>query len=651
DALQQACRVAKETLLGPQAPEAYTIHLPGSGSRLIGGGRQVELTAEEVRSCVLDGFFPHCDLQTRAAAQQAGFQEFGLPFASDAAMTRHLAAFLWDHRHAGRDDQEIAALGDRPAARPDWLLFNGGVMTSPRLCDRVVQVVGKWFAGQDGCDEQWQPRVLAGERLDLAVAVGAAYFGQVRRGAGVEIEAKLACSYYLQTSCDPPTAICIVPGSASPGEKFSLSELKLELAVGQPVQFPIVYSSTRLSDRVGQRVVIDEEHFSHLPPIRTVIEVARTRRQQSLPVYVEVELSQIGTLQIYCHACDSEHRWKLEFDVRGSTQTDHVGGEAVGNQAGILDDRSEQAARQVLLEVFSAEGKTKPARVMRVLADALGMPKSAWPPHLLRAMWATLIELQDGRRLSAAHEARWLNLLGYCLRPGYGLAADDWRVAQTWRLVHGKLAFPAISSRNESLILWRRIAGGFTAGQQLTVYQQIAGPLRSVLDPTRRAKGGSGVSPHELTELLRLVGALELLPAEEKTQLGNGLLNLLPLSKWSSSQAAMLWTLGRLGSRVPAYGPLNGVLDVAVVTRWLRALAASSLTDANLGLALMLCGRRVGDRYRDVSPETRELILDKLQRLGAPQHMQDLVQHGGQLQSEEASQILGEALPLGLTLR
>lgn len=652
DALRQACRVAKETLLGADAPKSYVVHLPGSGSRLIGGGQQVEITADEVRGCVLDGFFPQTQLNERPESQQVGFQEFGLPFATDPAITKHLGSFLWDHRQDGRSDEEISTLSDIVQARPDWILFNGGVMTSFQLRQRVESTVSHWFAGVDGSPSDWKPEILDGERLDVAVAIGATYFGQVRRGDGVRIEAKLACSYYIQTSTDPPKAVCIVPGSASAGDTFRLSELGMELTVGEPVQFPVAYSSSRLSDRAGDLVDLTDEEFVSLPPIRTVVELSGARRHQSMPVAIEIELSQIGTLQIYCQAVESEHRWKLEFDVRGSTQTDHDNQVSSATELGVLDEEAAEKSRQILMQTFGQRGELKPAKLVSRLTQTLEMNRSKWPPSLLRSVWADLIELDSGRFKSAAHEARWLNLLGYCLRPGYGLAADDWRVAQTWRTVQGNLAFAAATSRNESLILWRRIAGGFTAGQQLTVYQQVAAPLRGVLDPVRRGKGGGGgCSPAELIELLRLVGSLELLPRSEKSQLGDWLVELLYAKKWSACQGAVLWAIGRLGSRVSTYGPLNCVADTAVVQRWIETLVDRTVEDTNYPLALMLCARRVLDRYRDVDDDTRADVLRRLEDYGAPAHYHTLVAEGGKLESEEASQILGESLPLGLQLR
>jgi hypothetical protein len=288
--------------------------------------------------------------------------------------------------------------------------------------------------------------------------------------------------------------------------------------------------------------------------------------------------------------------------------------------------------------------------VMKQLTEALESPKHRWPPSLLRGMWQDLIELQAGRKRSPAAEARWLNLLGYCLRPGFGMAADDWRVSQTWRTVYGKLAFAAASSRSESLILWRRIAGGFTAGQQMAVYQQVASPLRSVLDPQRRSKGNVPLpTAAELIELLRLAGCLELLPKAEKQQLGSALLELIDQKRWQTARHALLWTLGRLGNRVPMVGPLNTVVEVECVEAWLRKLLQRPSSEPAWQLAIMLCARLTGDRYRDVAPDLRREIVLQLQQ--APQHYRILVEQGGSLADEESNEIVGESLPLGLRTR
>ena len=90
------------------------------------------------------------------------------------------------------------------------------------------------------------------------------------------------------------------------------------------------------------------------------------------------------------------------------------------------------------------------------------------------------------------HEARWLNLLGFALRPGYGLAVDDWRVAETWRIVQGKLAHPTAACRVEGWILWRRVAGGLSAGQHQALAEPLLGPVRGLHRSLMTGKGRGG---------------------------------------------------------------------------------------------------------------------------------------------------------------
>jgi hypothetical protein len=309
---------------------------------------RVELDVPATQSHLLDGFFPQVELRARPLAHQSGFQEFGLPYASDAAITKHLAAFLWDHRRVGRSEAE-SGWSDLEAARPDWVLFNGGVLASPQIRGRLLSAIGSWFAGQStGIASDWQPGELFNDRLDLAVACGAAYFGLVRRGLGVRIEAKLARSYYVVVSEDPPRGMCIVSGDTSPGDKHRIAETPLELAVGEPVQFPIVYSSTRLADAPGSVVDIVPEQFTHLLPIRTVLQLPNRKRSERLQVVLETELSEIGTLQLWCATVDGTQRWQLEFDVRSTTETDRDALTATGARLGVVEQSLRTRARAVL---------------------------------------------------------------------------------------------------------------------------------------------------------------------------------------------------------------------------------------------------------------------------------------------------------------
>src|SRR5262249_9070286 len=205
---------------------------------------QVELTRDEVQQLLVDGFFPNVKLNEKPLARASGFQEFGLPYAPDAAITRYLAAFLTAHRHVVGDAASLSH-ADHDPARPDLVLFNGGVFDSPQLRQRMLDVVGAWFSGSTS-NSTWQSQVLENERRDLAVARGAAYYGMVRRGVGVRIAAGLARSYYIgvdlsqendkgvqtePTAADAsevvPTvasasALCLLPAGVEEGQEIEL---------------------------------------------------------------------------------------------------------------------------------------------------------------------------------------------------------------------------------------------------------------------------------------------------------------------------------------------------------------------------------------------------------------------------------------------
>ena len=343
----------------------------------------------------------------------------------------------------------------------------------------------------------------------------------------------------------------------------------------------------------------------------------------------------------------------MQFDVRSATQTDLEAAATAGESQGMFDEATWNACYDRILATFGPHASDPPDGLPKRLAEALGMERNDWPPSLLRRIWETLIECEAGRKQSAIHEARWLNLLGYTLRPGYGMAVDDWRVAETWRLVAGKLAQQAATSRTESLILWRRIGGGLSAGQQKSLAEPMLGTIRGLYKrfTSGGTKGGESLNPHEGSELLRLLGSLELLPLKIKGELGNLLVELAAKKKLENMRGAMLWAIGRLGARVPLYGPLNTVVAVEVASRWTESLLALSINDPLLTFAIVQLTRRTHDRYRDVPDLLRQRVLIWLTTQQAPDHPLTLVRDGGSLDAEEANRVFGESLPKGLRLR
>ncbi|HOP76842.1 MAG TPA: Hsp70 family protein [Thermogutta sp.] len=686
--LVRKCQRLKEELLGPQAPERLSVSIPGRGTRLIGGARRVELERAEVVRLLVDGFFPIVELNDKPNVRRIGFQEFGLPYAPDPAVTRYLAAFLTAHRYVALDETNPAY----DPARPDLILFNGGLFFSEVIRQRVLDVVTYWFAKED---KSWQPIAIENPRLDLAVAEGAAYYGMVRRGEGVRISAGLARSYYLGVDVPHPNVVaasvarqgkarfswtteeeanvsgaspsaaqieeastreclgfgmCVIPSGVEPGQEVSLKEKTFRLRVGEPVEFPVYYSGTRLTDQPGDLIPVYREELTPLPPIRTVLKTGKRSSASELDVTIHAQLSEIGTLELWCAQVEGRGTWRLEFDVRSAVQTDLRPHEGLGESEGVLDEETASRCLALIDHVFSAEGRDPPENLLKRMSQVTEMNRKDWPPTFLRRIWQRLIENEVGRRRSAAHEARWLNLTGFALRPGFGLAADDWRVSETWRILHGKLFHPTPACRAEWWVLWRRIAGGLTAGHQQALANPLLASFRSFHKQQTTGTGNSDFpySSHEATEILRLLGSLELIAPHWKVELGDMVLDLLPKKKLEHLHEAMLWLLARLGARVPMYGPLNCLVPADVAVRWLDHLVKIDPPSPLMPFVVMQLARLTQDRYRDLPQKARDRALKYLAEHNASDHLLRLVREGGHLETDEQTQLFGESLPKGL---
>jgi hypothetical protein len=487
----------------------------------------------------------------------------------------------------------------------------------------------------------------------LAVARGAAYYGLVRRGHGVRIAAGLARSYYIGVESQPRSAVCLVPAGVEPGHDVDLTSREFRLRVSEPVEFPLYVSSTRLTDLPGALVAWDREQMTPLPAIRTVLRAGKKEDAAPVDVHLHARLTEIGTLDLWCSQVDGRRNWRLQFDVRSATQTDVAAHESDAESEGVLDESVWLECRRLIDARFAPQSAEKADGLPKRLAQAIGAGRGRWPTSLLRRIWESLIELEPGRRRSAVHEARWLNLLGFALRPGYGLALDDWRVGETWRVLQGKLVHPAAMCRAEWWILWRRIAGGLSAGQQQSLADPLLGPIRALHHQTTTGRGRGGEfsgGSHETAEVWRLLGSLELLPASTKIELGGISLGLIARKKLEAVWPAIAWAVGRIGARSPVYGPLNTVVPPEVAADWLKRLLELGFEEPMVQLAVMQLARKTLDRYRDIPDKLRQTVLAWLGDAKAPEHFGRLVAEAGQLDREEQGLVFGESLPAGLRI-
>jgi molecular chaperone DnaK (HSP70) len=640
--LVRRCRQYKEALLADAAPEQIEVVLPGRGARVLGGHRQTTLTRTEVETLLVDGFLPQVEWTALPARRSSGFQEFGLPYTADAAITRYLAEFLRTH---------LPRLPDGTAQPPKAVLLNGGLFESAVMRRRIHEVLRDWF-------DDAAPRELDHQRLDLAVARGAAYFGLARRGLAVRVISDLARAYYIgidrSQSSDRREALCVAPAGLTAEVPLQIDQHPLRVRLKRPVEFQLYVSSTRTIDRPGDSVTLDPELFTPLPPLRTVLAVGKQASQDEIDVHLHAVLNELGTLDLRIVEAAGTRTWKLAFDLRAATRTDMAFHTGTGEQGGLLDSATLAHTEDALRRHFDTPAaRIQGTSALKELEQVLGLPRGQWPATMLRAWWSALVELEPVRHRSAPHEQRWLHLLGYCLRPGFGIALDDWRVAETWKWSHaGPVHYTHDMVRAEWWIVWRRLAGGLTSGQQTA----LAGPLLAAMKSlfggkpkVRILNRDVRLADHETVELLRLLALLERLPQERRRAFGDAWLARLTAGGLNRThQQAAYWGLARLGAREPLYGPVNCVVAAESAGHWIETLGQLQDPPREAAATLMTLARRTGDRYRDVPPAIREFVLERLKAWQAPAHYSELVRTGGTLDANEEAQAFGDQLPSGL---
>ncbi|WP_369053596.1 Hsp70 family protein [Burkholderia gladioli] len=326
-ALTYACRGAKETLLSDRSVETVPLVVPSRGAKLIGGSIRTELTRAELTQILLEGFFPQVEASERPAVRtRAGLTQLGLPYAQDAGITRHLAAFLGKQVGALAELDGLPAAAHHPGAsflHPSAVLFNGGVFKSELLTERILAILNGWLAA----DGAAPARLLGGADLDLAVARGAAYYGYVKRGRGVRIRGGTARAYYVAIESampaipgmEPPiSALCVAPFGMEEGSDAALPEQEFGLVVGEPVQFRFFGSSVRRQDQVGDMLDYwSPEELQELEAIQATLPADGRTPGEVVAVRLHARVTEAGTLELEALPRGSEARWKVEFDVRG----------------------------------------------------------------------------------------------------------------------------------------------------------------------------------------------------------------------------------------------------------------------------------------------------------------------------------------------
>ena len=636
--LLQQCRNAKERLLADDAPERVTVTVLGGGARLISGARSAELSREEVRTLLVDGFLPRISVEERPQGRRGAVVEFGLPYAADPAISRHLAAFLARHADASRQALGDRASVDRPPM-PDAVLLNGGVFHGAALVERLLEMLSGWR-------DQTLLR-LDNPEPDLAVARGAVAYGLARRGQGLKIGGGSARSYFLlvDTGGDRKQGVCLLPRGAEEGREIRLDRT-FSLRLGAPVQFHLLSSTGDAVYQPGEIVALDAEMLTPLPPVATVIESEVAGEAQ---VQLVTQLTEVGTLEMECVAVQPpppapltvgegsvyQRRWRLAFQLRGGDAT----------TLARLHPRFPEAATR-LERFYGSRASNVEAREIKGLRSDLERllgERENWETPLLRELFGVLWAGARRRRRSVDHERLWFNLAGYCLRPGFGYPLDEWRVGQLWMLYEQGVQYPQdAQNRAEWWTLWRRVAGGLEATAQARLGEELLVELRPLTSKSAKEKL-SGIE-----DMARLAGVLERLPGSRKVELGELLLARLA-RKGESPQ--LWWAVGRLGTRVPAYGSAHDVIPTTTATAWLeRVLALDWKVVTPAAFAATLLTRLSGDRERDVEESVRQRVIQRLRAAKSPTAWRRMVEEVVELDEADAGRVFGEALPPGLRL-
>ncbi|HAF55799.1 MAG TPA: molecular chaperone DnaK [Thauera sp.] len=650
--LVQRCRVAKEQLLAADAPDKVTVTLLGAGARLIGGARSVELGRDEVERLVVDGFLPLAAADELPQRRHAAIVEFGLPYPADPAISRHLAAFLQRHAKLARAALGLAAeaagdAGDAdspatPRAVPDTLLLNGGVFRAHALSARLETLLTAWRGAP--------PRVLHNDAPDVAVARGAVAFALVRTaraGLGPGIGGGSARSYFLllEDAGERARALCVLPRGTESGVELALPERRFALRLGQPVRFHLLSSTGDTAWQAGELIDVDSDDFIRLPALTARLPPTSAGRRENVVVRLVATLTEVGTLEMQCVSVDDDaRRWQLAFQLRAEADAEDATRRAADG-AGV-HPRLDQALA-LIDDTFGGQAREVEPRAVRQLRSRLERVlgrREDWDMALLRSLFDALLE-RARRRRSAEHERVWLNLAGYCLRPGLGAALDDWRVDQLWALFAQGIQYVQDGNNwSEWWTLWRRSAGGLDEARQLQILEVLAGHLEHADAARRRGDPVQG----SYDDMVRLSAALERVPVMHRIEVGRWLRERL---QRSGENPHTWWALGRVGARESLYGSAHNVVPPDIAAEWLAAvLALDWKTVEPAAFAAAQIARLTGDRTRDLAPALRDEVARRLTAIRAPQSWITMVRETITLDDADRRRSFGESLPPGLKL-
>ncbi|MCG7498780.1 hsp70 family protein [Vibrio sp. Of7-15] len=646
--LIQQTRKAKERLLAEDAPETSKITMLGSGSKLIGGTKSVEITREEVHAIALDGFFPKTEFSEHPNQRQSAVVEFGLPYAADPAISKHLAQFIDTHGSVCRDALGFEENDPRPAI-PAGVLLNGGVFNSPLLSQRALENFSHWKGDNVTNLENPHP--------DLSVAYGAVAYGKARHGAQLKIGGGSARSFFLVLEDKKKEAqgLCLLAKGTEEGQEIRLKGREFALTLGEPVRFNLMSSTDDKYSQTGALIDLKGANVLPLPPFiatlegETAREALHANQKDRVNVTLACQLTEVGTLKVECVSLDDEtKRWNVEFEIRKDlARLENTGQDSTLAQSHLPAKLPN--AIQAISSVYGSTNKDTGSKAVKTITKDLEKmlgKRENWETPALRELATAFLEGKKRRRRSDTHERNWLKLTGYTLRPGFGYPSDEWRMDQVWPLYQQGIQFKTIQSWSDWWTFWRRISGGLDQDRQEAILTDLAKYLHP--SALRNNKILQESQERNYDGMVRLAASLEHLDVEDKTLLAGWCFSRL---KKPQHAQAHWWAIGRICSRTPFYGSAHNQIPPEQVAHWLPQLLEQDWKkEPIIGFAAVMMTRMTGDRTLDVNDSVREQVIAKLKSSRSPESWVELVSTVKELTESETKRVFGDALPAGLRL-
>ena len=673
--LVRSCQQAKEILLQSNAPESLNISITDSGSRLIAGAKNYEISKAKISEMLIEGFLPYVSFVDIPIKNPLGFREFGLQYAPDPAISKYLAKFIYDSfsntSHSSNSKKEISI--------PSALLLNGGFFKSDLLKKRFIDVLKNIYSGIINESENWNPLILENNKYDSAVSEGAAYFGNIIESGGIEITSRTTKSYYIGFEDKSSEnrmikrGICIIPVGFNEGNETIIENKNFKLLLNKPVEFPIYISNKKNDDVIEKIIDIDSDNMLELPPLRTILTKKTELEIEDgdntlVDIRLSAKLTNLGTLEVWCIEKNGDARWNLEFELRKYNEKFEAD-KAPQKTENYFEKQKFKEIKDELNNNFGSNEVDSGASelLIKKLENIFGMQKNFWNLSSLRKLWELLIDCESGRKKNAGCEMRWLNLTGYALRPGYGVELDEWRVNRTLEIIEKTGLYYASNSacRNEWWILCRRMAGGLNNVKQINFAEMAKNLFLKNIDPRQKKNYKNEgknfilngfnfdeikINHGEMSEILRMTGMLENIDSSFKTELGRIMLNAINKDKSLKYFDDVIGTIGHLGARRPLYGKINNTVTPSEAEEWIKLLLKLPEFNGKHIFSLVQLSRKTGDRFRDINDNLRLEILKKIKSLKGPLRFRTLIESGGELTTEEKRLAFGDSLPAGIVL-